>query len=74
MFFNWFTIILGNLIELDLCAQCGFSLPEFIHGDFGRTKPSLGDIMRAKVDILAIDIIDFKSTLTCAVEEEEVQI
>ncbi|XP_969744.2 tRNA pseudouridine synthase Pus10 isoform X1 [Tribolium castaneum] len=60
----------GNLVELDLCTQCGFSVPEFVNGDLGRTKPSLCDIMNAKVDVLAVDIVDFQPALHCDGEED----
>ncbi|XP_044269003.1 putative tRNA pseudouridine synthase Pus10 isoform X2 [Tribolium madens] len=62
----------GNLVELDLCTQCGLHVPEFINGDFGRTRPSLCDIMNAKVDVLAVDIFDFPSALHCDEEEDVV--
>ncbi|RZC34699.1 tRNA pseudouridine synthase Pus10 [Asbolus verrucosus] len=61
-----------NFIELDLCTESGFHVPEFVHGDLGRTNPSLGDIMRAKVDVLAIDVVDFFATVPCPTEEEDV--
>ncbi|EEC11635.1 hypothetical protein IscW_ISCW009153 [Ixodes scapularis] len=29
---------------------------EFVHGDFGRTTPSLGDYLNAEVDIVELDV------------------
>jgi hypothetical protein len=30
--------------------------------------------MKAKVELLAVDVVDFQSTLACAAEEEDVEI
>lgn len=38
-------------------TQAGTYVKEFVHGDFGRTKPSVGDLIGAEVDILALDVI-----------------
>lgn len=29
---------------------------EFVHGDFGRTKPNLGDLLNSETDILQLDV------------------
>lgn len=31
-------------------------IKEFVHGDFGRTKPNLGALMETEVDILELDV------------------
>lgn len=41
---------------LDIKTQAGTYVKEFVHGDFGRTKPSLCDILNADVDIVALDV------------------
>ncbi|XP_031835606.1 pseudouridine synthase 10 [Nomia melanderi] len=41
---------------LDIKTQAGTYVKEFVHGDFGRTKPSLCDILKAEVDIVALDV------------------
>ncbi|XP_071654054.1 tRNA pseudouridine synthase Pus10 [Temnothorax longispinosus] len=41
---------------LDVKTQAGTYVKEFVHGDFGRTKPSLGDFLNAEVDIVALDV------------------
>ncbi|KOC62260.1 Putative tRNA pseudouridine synthase Pus10 [Habropoda laboriosa] len=41
---------------LDIKTQAGTYVKEFVHGDFGRTKPSLCDILNAEVDIVALDV------------------
>jgi tRNA pseudouridine synthase 10 len=39
-------------------TQAGTYVKEFVHGDLGRTKPSLSDIIGGDVDILALDVLD----------------
>ena len=29
---------------------------EFVHGDFGRTKPNLGELLNRETDILQLDV------------------
>ncbi|CAK9294087.1 unnamed protein product [Gordionus sp. m RMFG-2023] len=41
---------------LDLICQAGFYVKEFIHGDFGRTKPSLTSIFGQQIHILELDV------------------
>ncbi|XP_076291808.1 pseudouridine synthase 10 [Lasioglossum baleicum] len=55
--------LLGTAIEdvsmffvLDIKTQAGTYVKEFVHGDFGRTKPSLCDILKTEVDIVALDV------------------
>lgn len=41
---------------LRLSTQAGTYIKEFVHGDFGRTWPSLRDLMSQEVDILTLDV------------------
>lgn len=41
---------------LDVKTQAGTYVKEFVHGDFGRTRPSLCDLLNAEVDIVALDV------------------
>ncbi|EFN79605.1 Putative tRNA pseudouridine synthase Pus10, partial [Harpegnathos saltator] len=41
---------------LDVKTQAGTYVKEFVHGDYGRTKPSLCDFLNAEVDIVALDV------------------
>lgn len=41
---------------LDIKTQAGTYVKEFVHGDFGRTKPSLSDFLNTEVDIVALDV------------------
>lgn len=47
----------GNLFILDLTTQAGTYVKEFVHGDFGRTKPSVCQILNTEVDIVALDVM-----------------
>lgn len=31
-------------------------IKEFVHGDFGRTKPNLCDLLKSETDILELDV------------------
>lgn len=44
--------------RLQMTTQAGTYIKEFVHGDFGRTKPSLRDILGQdyEVDILELDV------------------
>jgi len=45
------------LFKLDIKTQAGTYIKEFVHGDFGRTQPSLGQLLGGvQVDILALDV------------------
>lgn len=44
------------MFELNVVTQAGTYVKEFVHGDFGRTKPSIGDIIGSEVDIIALDV------------------
>ncbi|XP_076243121.1 pseudouridine synthase 10 isoform X2 [Calliopsis andreniformis] len=46
----------NTFFVLDIKTQAGTYVKEFVHGDFGRTKPSLCDILKTEVDIVALDV------------------
>lgn len=45
-----------RLFKLELSTQAGTYVKEFVHGDFGRTIPSLGELVGAEVDIINLDV------------------
>ncbi|CAN1127521.1 tRNA pseudouridine synthase Pus10 [Linum perenne] len=45
---------------LHLCTQAGTYIKEFVHGDFGRTSPSIGSILGCRAEILQLDVTDVK--------------
>lgn len=42
--------------RLHLKTQAGTYIKEFVHGDFGRTKPNIGSLMNVTADILELDV------------------
>jgi len=42
---------------LFLKTQAGTYIKEFVHGDFGRTVPSLGTLLKTDCDILQLDVL-----------------
>ncbi|KAM7448831.1 putative tRNA pseudouridine synthase Pus10 [Porites harrisoni] len=42
--------------NLFLKTQAGTYIKEFVHGDFGRTKPNLGQLLNTETDILQLDV------------------
>ncbi|CAH7003915.1 Pus10 [Phodopus roborovskii] len=42
--------------RLNLKTQAGTYIKEFVHGDFGRTKPNIGSLMNVTADILELDV------------------
>ena len=47
----------GRFLQLDLTTQAGTYVKEFVHGDFGRTVPSLGSLLKCEADILQLDVL-----------------
>ncbi|CAN6582421.1 unnamed protein product [Malus baccata var. baccata] len=45
---------------LHLCTQAGTYIKEFVHGDLGRTQPSIGSILSCRAEILRLDVTDVK--------------
>lgn len=45
---------------LELTTQAGTYIKEFVHGDFGRTSPSVGEILGCEADILQLDVTDIE--------------
>ncbi|XP_049539836.1 putative tRNA pseudouridine synthase Pus10 [Anopheles darlingi] len=46
-----------NAMVIELETQAGTYIKEFVHGDFGRTKPSIRDMIGVEVDIHALDVM-----------------
>ncbi|KAH0622879.1 hypothetical protein JD844_025699 [Phrynosoma platyrhinos] len=42
--------------RLHLKTQAGTYIKEFVHGDFGRTKPNIGSLLGMTADILELDV------------------
>eukprot|EP00897_Mesotaenium_endlicherianum_P008702 jgi/Mesen1/7860/ME000042S07298 len=50
----------GQYLILRLRTQAGTYVKEFVHGDFGRTLPSIGSLLQCEADILQLDVTDIK--------------
>lgn len=49
---------LDNLFTLTLLTEAGTYIKEFVHGDFGRTKPSLSDLLGdCDTDLMELDVM-----------------
>ena len=47
----------SRFLQLDLTTQAGTYVKEFVHGDFGRTSPSLGALLGCEADIIQLDVM-----------------
>lgn len=48
----------SRIFRLRLTTQAGTYVKEFVHGDFGRTSPSLREILQVPdLDIIALDVM-----------------
>ena len=48
----------GRFFTLEMRTQAGTYVKEFAHGDFGRTRPSVGELLGCEADILQLDVTD----------------
>ena len=39
-----------------LTTSAGMYVKEFVHGDFGRTVPSVGSLLNCRADIIQLDV------------------
>ena len=46
-----------KMLQLDLTTQAGTYVKEFVHGDFGRTTPTLGALLNCSADIMQLDVM-----------------
>lgn len=51
------TLLNAHFADLRLTTAAGTYIKEFVHGDFGRTTPSLGDLLGTRADILQLDVL-----------------
>jgi len=48
----------GNRAELRVTAEAGTYVKEWVHGDRGRTRPSLAERLDAACEVLELDVLD----------------
>lgn len=46
-----------RLLILDITAQAGTYIKELVHGEFGRTRPSISELIDQPIDIMALDVM-----------------
>jgi tRNA pseudouridine synthase 10 len=52
------TQLSSRMMVLDVATAAGTYVKEFVHGDFGRTTPSVGDLLGCDADILQLDVLN----------------
>jgi tRNA pseudouridine synthase 10 len=56
-----------KVIVLDIVTQAGTYVKELVHGEFGRTEPSISSLIGMEIDIAALDVmnidLDFPKSL-----------
>lgn len=48
----------AHVFDLALTTSAGTYVKEFVHGDLGRTRPSVRDILGCAADIVQLDVVD----------------
>ena len=48
----------SNCFVLEVCTSAGAYVKEIVHGDRGRTVPSVADLLNTKADILQLDVVE----------------
>jgi len=56
---------------LFLKTQAGTYIKEFVHGDFGRTVPSLGNLLKTECDILQLDVLAVELDWPPSIDESD---
>ncbi len=47
----------SHFFFLELQTAAGTYIKEFVHGDLGRTRPNVGELLQSRTDILQLDVI-----------------
>jgi tRNA pseudouridine synthase 10 len=45
---------------LDIITQAGTYVKELVHGEFGRTEPSISSLIALDIDIIALDVMSIE--------------
>jgi len=51
-----------------LLASAGTYIKEFVHGDLGRTVPSVGSLLESEADILQLDVSNVYDSLSSVID------
>ena len=55
-------------MHICLLASAGTYIKEFVHGDLGRTVPSIGSLLNSEADILQLDVTNVYDSLESVVD------
>lgn len=45
---------------LDFVTQAGTYVKELVHGEFGRTEPSISSLINMEIDIASLDVMNIE--------------
>ena len=62
------TYINQHYMHVCLLASAGTYIKEFVHGDLGRTVPSVGSLMDTEADILQLDVTNVYESLADVID------
>ncbi len=48
----------AHYMILHVLSSAGTYIKEFVHGDLGRTQPSIGSLLDSEADILQLDVTE----------------
>lgn len=54
-------VVMPHVFVLDVVAQAGTYIKEFVHGDNGRTTPNVASLLGCHADILQLDVTDIST-------------
>lgn len=49
-----------NVVVLDIVTQAGTYVKELVHGELGRTEPSIASLIGMEIDIAALDVMNIE--------------
>jgi len=52
----------GTTAELRVTAEAGTYVKEIVHGDKGRTTPSLAEVLGVACEVVELDVLDIQDT------------
>ncbi|KAK3778995.1 hypothetical protein RRG08_034253 [Elysia crispata] len=69
-------VLSDKLFKLNLNTQAGTYIKEFVHSDFGRTTPNLGELLGAECDIINLDVesvdVDWPPKINLSIGEKNI--
>ncbi|EDW03966.1 GH10231 [Drosophila grimshawi] len=63
-----------RLLIIDVVSQAGTYIKELVHGEFGRTTPSISSIIGKPIDIVALDVVGIDLDWPADVNNTEIEV